>query len=79
MPFNFRSKRGGESPPTIATDENADINSRSKLNTIDVRPQYLDTRETGFSSGGNAGSLQTQVESLASQLHLVLDKQDALE
>jgi hypothetical protein len=38
MPFNFRSKRGGESPPTIGTDENTDINSRSKLHTLDARP-----------------------------------------
>jgi len=51
MPFNFRSnknKQGGVSPPTIATDENRDLNTRS------IEPKYLETRETGFSSGGGS-------------------------
>jgi len=62
MPFNFRnsSKNGGQSPPTIHTDENTDINSRAKLTSIDARP--METRDTGFSSGQN--SLQYQVEQL---------------
>lgn len=63
MPFNFRgssNKNGGLSPPTIQTDENTDINSRSKLHTIDPKP--METRDTGFTSG--QGSLLIQIEQL---------------